>query len=69
MTKKKEKTGSLTIEKHTFYIYIDTFQGESEEVNDLKPTSSEQDNQRLAFVHYVYPKTSQKSHFKQFEEN
>ena len=37
--------------------------------DDLKSTSSEQNNKRLAFVHYVYPRTSQKSHFKQFEEN
>ena len=36
--------------------------------DDLKSTSSEQNNKRLAFVHYVYPRTSQKSHFKQFEE-
>ena len=44
--------------------YFETFQ---ENQDDLKSTSSE-NNKRLAFVHYVYPRTSQKSHFKQFEE-
>ena len=43
------------------------FESLNDEYYDLKPSSTEQ-NQRLAFVHYVYPKTSTKStHFKSFE--
>ena len=50
--------------------YYKTFQEKDEQIEeDLKPMSSDI-NKRLAFVHYVYPSTSQKSsHFKQFEEN